>query len=208
MPSRLPPPNGRSFDSGQRVSRLHPRVRAEGQPRTRPGESTPRVRVARHLRPVAVYELAVRDPVNGLHGGDHTDAREPPDILRVDALRVLDARAPLLPRLAVRSERVKRSSNGAVANRVEAHVQLSSRALPDELDEVRLDQSRDTRAVEHLGGAAAERTVEERLDAPDAEPLVAPARTHAKAHRVRQVRGGEVVRDANRQPPLRAEPLP
>src|SRR5450759_3085865 len=108
--------------------------------------------------------------MDGLHGGDHTDAIEPLHVLGVDALRVLDARPPAAPRLPVRSERVERTAHGAVADRVQAHVELGASAPPDQVDEVRLDQTSRAGPIEHLRGAASQRSIQERLYAPDANP--------------------------------------
>src|SRR5580704_15299914 len=107
----------------------------------------------------------------GLHGGDHSDSRKPLHVLRVDTLRVLDAWAPDWPRLPMRGQRVQCPPHGAIADRVEAHVELGASASLDHFDKVRLGQTRGTGAVEHFRGSAAQRPVEKRLHAPDPEPL-------------------------------------
>src|SRR5450759_3814883 len=81
---------------------------------------------------------AVRDRVDRLHGGDDADAREPLHVPGIDALRVLDARSPAVPCVAMWSQRVQRTPHRAVADRVQAHVELGASAPRDQVDEIRL----------------------------------------------------------------------
>src|SRR2546430_17734076 len=115
------------------------------------------------------------------------------------ALRVLDARGPLARSGSGGLQRVEGSPRRAVADCVQAYVELGTDAAVDQVDQLRLRKPRGAGAVQHLGGTAAERSVEEGFYAPEPEPVVAPSRAHAHALGVAQVGKGKVVRDAERQ---------
>ena len=134
-----------------------------------------------------------------LHRSDDAEAGHPRHVLGVHALRVLDARPPHRPGVAVRRQRVQGAAHGAVADRVEAHVQLGACAALDQVDQVWLREANRARAVEHLSGAAAQRSVEERLHPPDAQPLIAPSRTHPHPFGVGEIRDRHVVGHPDRQ---------
>ena len=112
---------------------------------------------------------------------------------------MLDARAPLAPSACARLQRVECSPHRAVTDCVQAYVELGADAAVDHVDQLRLREPRGARAVQHLGGAAAERSVKKGLDAPEPKPDVAPSRAHSHALGVAQVGKGKVVRDAERQ---------
>src|SRR6202030_409424 len=108
---------------------------------------------------------------------------------------------------AMGRERVERSAHGAVADRVQAYVEVGVYASLQQVDELRLAQHLRAGTIEHLSRAAAERPVEERFHAPDPDPLVAPPGLDAEAFGVRQVGKRKVVRDAERQLAAAAEAL-
>ena len=82
------------------------------------------------------------------------------------------ARAPLLLRLLVG---VERSPIGEVADRVHGDRKAGSGAPSHDLDELFVADDLDAAPVEHERGARAERPVQERLDVPDPEQIVAEA---------------------------------
>src|SRR2546428_393993 len=62
-------------------------------------------------------------------------------------------------------------------------------------------------AVKGRGGGAAKRSVEERLDAQEPRPGIAPSRAHAHALGVTQVGKGKVLGDTQRELPAGVKPL-
>ena len=101
------------------------------------------------------------------------------------------------PRCGASASSARRTAPSPIACR---HTLSSARAQRSIMsDQLGLGEARRARPVEHLRRAAAQRAVEERLHAPDAQPLVAPAGPHAHPLRVRQVGERKVVGDAQRQ---------
>jgi len=107
-----------------------------------------------HVRPVRFRELAVGDGVDRLHRSDCAGARKAPDVLGIDALRVLDAGSPVTPGPTVRGQRVESPADRAISDCVQANVQLGLRAPSDHVDQVLLRESHCARTIEHLGGPA------------------------------------------------------
>ena len=81
-----------------------------------------RVRAVDPLGPEALGEIAIRGRVAELHGAGDAELGEAADVLRGEALRVLDPlpQPERLPRVARRLERVERLAVRAVADRVHA----------------------------------------------------------------------------------------
>src|SRR6267378_5917663 len=119
--------------------------------------------------------------MDGLHRRDHADAGEPRHVLGIHALGMLDARSPEAPGSMLRRQSVEGATDRAVADRVQADIQLRMRAALEHFDEVGLCETRGAGPIEHLRSAAAERTVEKSLHSPDAQPRIAPTRSDAHA---------------------------
>ena len=207
MPSGPAPPCDCRVNAQQRIRCLHGRVRPEDQPDPGPFERAPGVGVCGDPRPVLIRELAIGDGVDRLHRGDGSRAFEPAYILRIHALRMLDARPPVAPRAGVRCQRVESASHGRVADGVQAHVEPGPRAPRDDVRQIFLAQPSGSGAIQHLRGPAAERAVEEGFDAPHPQPRVAPAGADSHPLRMRQVSHRQVVGHPYLQPALRVEPL-
>ena len=128
----------RRADPRERVELLDRRVGAVRDHRARLAERAERVRALEPVGPEALGEVAVRGRVRELHRACDAELREAAEILRREALRVLDpvpepARRPLVPR---RLERVERLAVRAVADRVHGHGPARARARADDLGQL------------------------------------------------------------------------
>src|SRR4051794_17569553 len=90
------------------------------------------------IAPETLDERSVRRCVHELHRRRDAELREPPDILRRQALRVLDAmtQAERPPHVLRRLERVERVAVGAVADRVHGDGEVRAGADADQLLEL------------------------------------------------------------------------
>ena len=168
-------------DPEQRVELLDRRVGAVGDERAGVDERAEGVGAVGLPRPEVVGEVAVGGGVAELDGGGDAELREPAHVLRREELRVLDplaeaARAPFVLRLL---ERVEGPPVGEVADRVDRDRKAGAGAAADDVDELLVADDLDAGAVEHERRAGAERPVQERLDVPDPQQVVAEARREA-----------------------------
>src|SRR5580765_2732878 len=180
-------PQHAGADARERVELLDRRVRSVRDDRARLPQRPERVRAVRLVGPEAIGEIAVRRRVRELHRHGDAELRKARQILRREALRVLDPRAKALRRpLATRRlERVERVAVRAVADRVHRDRPADARSPAHDLLELLAARDLDTRAVEHPRGLRAERPVHERLQVARAQPLV--AEPGAKVERLERV---------------------
>ena len=108
----------RGGDAGPWVGRLHGRVRAEGQQRAGTIEVGQREGVAGPGPPGLPDGRRVTEQVAGLHGGSHTQGREPGHVGGVDELGVLHA-MPGARHGRHRGQDVQHGAHGPVADGVD-----------------------------------------------------------------------------------------
>ena len=187
-------PQDTGADPGERVELLDRRVRAVRDERARVPERAERVRAVDPVGPEALGEVAIRRRVAELDGAGDAERREAADVLRCEALRVLDAvaQAERRPHVARRLEGVERLAVRPVADRVHADGPAQPRARADDVGELVAARDHDARAVEHPRGLRAERPVHERLQVADPEEVVADPGAEAQ----RLELGQPLVRDA------------
>src|SRR5262249_55012303 len=115
-------------------------------------------------------------------GAGDTELGEPSDVLRGEALSMLDAlaEAPRRPNVAGCRERVECLPVRTVADRVHPHRPAAPRSLADHMRELVAARDRHTGAAEQPGRLRAERPVHERLQVADPQVVVADARVEAE----------------------------
>src|SRR5439155_10623607 len=128
-----------------------------------------RVRAVGAVSPEALDEVAIGRRVRELRRHGDAELREAWDVLRREALRVLDplTQACALPELARLLERVERLAVGAVADRMHADGPSRFGAFANDLGELLAARDLHAAAVEHPRGLRAERAVHEDLQVPD-----------------------------------------
>jgi hypothetical protein len=165
-------------DAGERVQLLDGRVGAVRHDGARLEQRAERVRAFQPVGPEALREVAVGGSVGELDRARDAELREAGQILRVQALRVLDAvaqpaRSPFVLR---RLERVERLPVRAVADRVHRNGPAGAGAAAHDVRQLLAGRDAYAGAVEHPRGLRAQRAVHEHLQVAEPQELVAEAR--------------------------------
>ena len=144
-----------------------------------------------------------------LHRAGDTELGEAREVLRCEALRVLDplAQAARRPFVLRRLERVERLAVGAVADRVHPDRPARSGGRAHDLRELVTARDANPRAVEHPRGLRAERTVHEHLQVAEAQEVVPEAGADPERLELRQLLVRERLPHAKSQPSVVAESL-
>ena len=152
--------------AGERVELLHRRVGAAREPHAGVEQLPVRVGAVEAVGPQPRGQLAVARGVRVLDRGGDAEAGEARDVVRMHALRVLDAVAQpeRAPQRLGRLEGVERLAVGEIADRVHGDGQAGRGGLADDDGEVLRAHQPHPAAADQQRGARAERPVHEGLD--------------------------------------------
>src|SRR5437016_6198048 len=140
--------------AGPWLELLHRRVRAVREECPRVEKRAERVRAVEPVGPVALGEALVGGSVRELNRRGDAELREAPDVLRREALRMLDPlpEAARLPRLTRALEGVEGGAVRLIADRVHADRPARLGALAHDLFELLARRDHDAATVLHPGG--------------------------------------------------------
>ena len=163
------------------------KVTAEG-PRAGVELRAPRIGAAASRAPIFVRNEHVAGGVNGLHRSDDVQLCQSTEVVGVQQLHMLDAmaQAGIALLFADHRQHVQHIVVGFVADGVNSGRQTCRAGFPDVLEHLFLVARADAAIaaaafvrIDHQRGLRAERAVGKTLDAVDAQPIIAKARSDA-----------------------------